>query len=190
LNFNLPFPIDLEAQWLKPSELSIADPSISDWLFHTESLTERLVAHTKRFTLQLIGEQSGFAQLHEIALLSDDPQELDPQSWICREVLLLGDNQPWVFARSIIPAELWQDSFNDLHTQPLGQRLFTDPRFQRQPFEVSHLLAPNPIFEKLSLGADSELWARRSIFLFNQYKMLVCEVFLPDSPIFSPMIEK
>ena len=69
-------------------------------------------------------------------------------AWI-REVQLLGDGQPWVFARTLIPADTLRGRgrrLTRLGTRPLGEVLFTDPGVRRGPVNacISGRSPPTP----------------------------------------------
>jgi chorismate--pyruvate lyase len=114
-------------------------------------------------------------------------QQFNPKEWQVREVILWGDNQPWVFARSIIPQRLCESDFVHLNTKPLGQLLFNDKRFKRMPFEVTNMCSSKAFLEELHISSEMDLWGRRSAFSFEDIKMTVSEVFLPSSPAYQEM---
>ena len=70
-----------------------------------------------------------------------------------------------------------------LGNQPLGAVIFNDPQFVRQPFELA-IVSANETIPSLQAPLPHELWARRSIFCFEQYHMMVTECFLPQSPAY------
>jgi chorismate--pyruvate lyase len=115
-------------------------------------------------------------------------QQLNLQEWQVREVILWGDNQPWVFARSIIPQRLCESDFVNLNTKPLGQLIFNDKRFKRMPFEVTNICASQAFLAQLHISSEMDLWGRRSAFTFEDLKMTVSEVFLPSSPVYQEII--
>lgn len=102
-----------------------------------------------------------------------------------REVLLLCDEVPVVFAHSVLPYPSLRGGWNSisrLGSRPLGEALFSDHRIHRQPLTFRHLQRGHPLFRTIArqhpLGVDS-LWARRSVFCLNSHPLLVTEVFLP-----------
>lgn len=115
----------------------------------------------------------------------DVPQDKRKSTdWQVREVILWGENRPWVFARSIIPEALCSGDLANLGNQPLGKVIFNDPRFIRLPFQVGKLLQPDSLLQDLDIQAVAELWGRRSVFHFEQTEMMVAEIFLPDAPAY------
>jgi chorismate--pyruvate lyase len=139
------------------------------------------------FRLTLIGQRQSQITLEEFRRVSAPNQELNLEEWQVREVLLWGDNQPWVFARSIIPQRLCESDFVNLNTKPLGQLIFNDERFKRMPFELTHMSLSKAFLKKLHIKSEMKLWGRRSAFTFGDLQMTVSEVFLPNSPAYQEM---
>lgn len=122
--------------------------------------------------------------------MDDEKQQLNAQSedWIVREVILSGDDVPWVFARSVLPKSELDDSlsrFSTLGNQPLGQVIFNDTQFKRLPIQITRLESTNPLLRHLSMTTDKPLFGRRSLFRYRQSHLLVAEIFLPQSPAYS-----
>ena len=134
----------------------------------------------------MVGQQQGGISPQEHGKVANSEGVIDQQQWMVREVILLGDDKPWVFARSVIPMALWQSDFTDLNTQPLGQRIFNDSKFSRMPFEITQIQQSHPFCKKMRLCPSQDLWGRRSVFRFEALNMMVCEIFLPDSPAYLP----
>ena len=115
------------------------------------------------------------------------------QSEYIREVVLWGDNQPWVYAHSVIPEVINNGELDGLGSQPLGQIIFNDARFERGCFEVCcHSIEQlndnqNAFVHDLMAGNDQAtlLYGRRSSFQFLDYSMSVAELFLPDCPAYA-----
>lgn len=171
------FPIGINAHWSQSSEHQVLrdDNKLSHWLLDTRSLTEKLEAKCQTLSVHVIGQQiTNISTNEKAALLTDEAA-------VCvREVILLGDNVPWVFARSLIPSSFLQNSesgLSNIGTKPLGKLIFNDKRFVRGEFEVAkieHPLQPN--------DASQLVWARRSCFTYQHTNLSVAEVFLPDAP--------
>lgn len=126
-------------------------------------------------------------ELEEIARLKCGPESKAGELWQIREVLLSGNGKPWVFARSILPQVLCEQDLAGLGEKPLGQIIFNDPRFARQPFQLTCLKYPSELHRQFNLSNDSELWGRRSVFQFQTHQLMVAEIFLPDSPAYRQM---
>jgi len=92
---------------------------------------------------------------------------------------------PWVFARSVLPDALCKADLAELGNQPLGKILFNDSRFVRQPFQITKI-EPLSALQQMFNNTQS-LWARRSVFTYKQFNMMVAEVFLPASPAYKTL---
>ena len=181
------FPVGIPSLWAEPDKFVIPSSYLKNWLLDTGSLTERLQTQCTSFHLTLIGQQQAEMSPEEFQRVCTFQQQLNPREWQVREVILWGDNQPWVFARSIIPQRLCESDFVNLNTQPLGQLIFNDKRFKRMPFEITHMRANKSFLAQLHILSDIDLWGRRSAFSFENLKMTVSEVFLPSSPAYQEM---
>ena len=106
------------------------------------------------------------------------------QQWQIREVILYGNGQPWVFARSVLPQALCERDFSELGNRPLGQIIFNDKRFVRKPFELISISADDNFLNRLNIQSQFSLWGRRSLFHFEQHHLMVAEVFLPHAPAY------
>jgi chorismate--pyruvate lyase len=107
----------------------------------------------------------------------------DRQQALVREVLLRGAGQPWVFARSVIPLTTLSGrlrKLRQLDNQPLGALLFNDPTMTREAVEVACVNADNNQLPCRSLGDESPVWGRRSVFRLDKKPLLVAEFFLPS----------
>ncbi len=180
---NCSFPLDIESQWFEPTDLAIDDAKLKNWLLATGSLTERLQSQCRQFSVSVIGQG-------EADLLEDEKQQLNAQNedWIIREVILSGDGIPWVFARSVLPKSELDGSlsnFSNLGNKPLGQVIFNDAQFERLPIQVTRLETTNKLLQRLSIVSDKPLFGRRSLFRYRQSRLLVAEIFLPQSPAYS-----
>jgi chorismate--pyruvate lyase len=184
LTENISFPLGIDALWHSPQGCSIPDPYLKNWLLDTGSLTERLQSHCRDFRVQLIGQRPLAAEHEEFLHMDVPQQQRNSTDWQVREVILWGENRPWVFARSIIPDALCNGDLANLGSRPLGKVIFNDPRFVRLPFQVGRLLKPDSLLRHLEIPPVTELWGRRSVFHFEQLKMMVAEIFLPDAPAY------
>jgi chorismate--pyruvate lyase len=187
LNLSYIFPVGIPSIWAEPDQVTIPTPSLKNWLLDTGSLTERLQAQCASFHLTLIGQRQAEITLEEFQRVCTPGQQLNPQEWQVREVLLWGDNKPWVFARSIIPQILCESDFVNLNDKPLGQLIFNDKRFKRMPFEITNMCSSKAFLSQLQISSEMDLWGRRSAFSFENLKMTVSEVFLPCSPAYEEM---
>ncbi|MCL4160667.1 UNVERIFIED_CONTAM: hypothetical protein GTU68_040621, partial [Idotea baltica] len=89
-----------------------------------------------------------------------------------------GDDEPWVLGRTLIPRVTLEDhQHSDLSQQgnvPLGLTVFSAENVERDALQVGWVIA-----------GDERLLARRSRLWMNHKPMLVAELFLPTSPIYS-----
>lgn len=155
------------------------------WPYLTEaaSLTERLRSRDVGFQVQLLAHGHATLTEEDMALLGAKPEE----AGYVRQVYLCGsDHRPWVYARSLTagPSESW---LKELGEQPLGDRVFANPRAERSPIMVAEL-DPRHVLHKEALAhlsgqerarAAGPLWARRSRLTVEDAHILIYECFLP-----------
>ena len=164
------------------SMLSKADNRVPnmwrDWLTDAGSLTARLhAASNGDLRVSVLQQRLEVPKFSERQLLAI----ADRQRALVREVLLYGVDQPWIYARSILPLKTLTGrlkKLGQLSNQPLGEILFKDPKMRREPVQFA-------CFEPPSIG-EQAIWGRRSVFRLDNKPLLVAEVFLPD---FSPYNE-
>ncbi len=158
------------------------------WLIDNGSLTARLKVRYKDFAVRPVLLKNAKSFTDESALLSLKAN----QHALIREVLLMGGNQPVVFAHSVLPHASLRGAwhrFGKLGNKPLGAALFANPKVQRTPLEYKKLSACSPISMRVAEHMKTNpkaLWARRSIFTLNCARILVTEVFLPQ--LLTPVI--
>lgn len=157
-------------KWQPYSQLQhrIPSPALKGWLRDRGSLTERLVEKSGgAFRVEVLRQHWGRALLDEANTLGISPRH----RVIIREVILHGNNNPWVYARSILPARSLDRSLRHLKrlgNRPLGTLLFCDPHMQRGEIEVT---------------CHQRGWGRRSVFYLQGQPLLVSEIFLPTFPV-------
>ena len=186
------------ACWLKkPLQCAHLRP----WLIDNGSLTARLKVRYTDFAVRPVLLKNAKSFADESALLGLKAS----QHALIREVILMGNNQPVVFAHSVLPhASLrgaWR-GLGKLGNKPLGAALFANPKVKRTPLVYKKLSRHHPISIRVSrmnnqlqlvysagttLAVAEQLqtlpkvlWARRSIFSLGCAKILVTEVFLPQ----------
>lgn len=153
------------------------------WLFDPGSLTKRLQdASQQQFSVKVLKQYQGKANLEEQQALQLRPRSLP----FVREVELLCFNQPWVFARTLIPLTTLigeAKALTQLGSKPLGAALFNSPSVSRGSITVKKI---HSSLLPLSENIDSQwLWGRHSVFYINHAPLLVNEIFLPNSPLYS-----
>ena len=176
-----------QPNWRKANTLGSlhASGNLCRWLRYPRSLTAALVtACPGRFSVRLLSQGSGRLTEDEGAALKLSRHAMP----IVREVQLCCDEQPWVFARTIIPKATMQGAGGRLvrlGNRPLGALLFADPSVRRGQLQAARLRPGQPLYE-LALGhvgsnlvvARRALWARRCAHYLESGPLLVTEVFL------------
>jgi chorismate--pyruvate lyase len=173
------FPSDSTAdpRWRSP-----ADPRLAGlrgrrpWLLDEGSLTRRLVDSGQRFRVQRLHQGWGTPRHSEQRTLGCPRRG----AALIREVALLLDEVPVVFARSVFPYRSLCGSLahlRRLEASSLGAILFSDPSMRRSPFRVA-CLAPHSAYLPPALRQPEPAWARRSVFSVAGQRLLVSEVFL------------
>lgn len=166
--------------WL-PARLPASHP-LHPWLTDAHSLTARIAARCARLSVRVLFQGRGRPARDEASLLGLRRGELA----LLREVLLVADGMPVVYARSLLaPAALrrgWQ-LFAGVGSRPLGAVLFADPRVARGRLAARRLDARDRRYHRAAAVAGqpvpAALWGRRSRFLRWGHALLVCEIFLP-----------
>lgn len=181
---DITFPVGIPAAWVNPERISIPDAYLKNWLLDTGSLTERLQSHCRHFELQVLGQRPIELELEELTRLEIEIDSYNESDWQVREVILYGDNKPWVFARSILPSALCESDLAELGNQPLGQIIFNDSRFSRSPFELNCIVHNDEFLQTLKLQSNNPIWGRRSAFHYKHHIMTVAEFFLPSAPAY------
>ena len=153
------------------------------WLRDRGSLTEHLQTRGL-FAVRVLRQGLAMPTLDEAISLGIKRSQL---AWI-REVALICDNQPVVFAHTVLPYRprgtltRW---FERLGSRSLGAVLFSHHGFSRGALKSKRLDHRHVLFHRaieamqLDAAAPTTLWARRSLFAFCAQSILVTEVFSP-----------
>ncbi|OZG75492.1 hypothetical protein BTA51_01265 [Hahella sp. CCB-MM4] len=148
-----------------------------DWVLDRGSLTKRLIETSDGdFRVEVISQRNGFPLPTELEALGLTQR----QSCIIREVALICFDQPWVYARSIVPNATLSGSARrlaHLGNKPLGAFLFNAPDMERGPLELTQY--HNLFKGELIPGEPLSGWGRRSVFYLGDKPLLVCEFFTP-----------
>ena len=105
---------------------------------------------------------------------------------LVRQVHLLCDNKPWVFARTVIPPHTLrgkQRRLAKLGKKPLGAVLFADKSMKRTEMEIASIWPGQYLYQLATYHlpqTDQPIWGRRSVFYLNNHPLLVSEIFLPE----------
>ena len=159
------------------------------WLADSGSLTSKLVETCRpcSFSVHLLRQ-------HWQRPLYSEQQVLGMrrgEAALIREVQLLCDGTPWVFARTLIPASSFSGKARrlaHLRNRPLGALLFADPTTHRKKMQVARLTTGHLLHAHATDGLDkrpAELWGRRTLFYYAQHPLLVNEIFLPAIPAYA-----
>lgn len=170
-------------RWKPHPALTGAPAWLHPWLADPGSLTARIVARCRRFRVRVVGERFALPFTDERGQIGLRAHRL---AWT-REVLLLADDIPVVFAHSVLaPRDLtgaWHMA-RAIGARPLGAALFADPRIAREPLTAARIAPHLPLHQHASAVVAQDiplptLWARRSRFCRLGRPLLVTEVFLP-----------
>jgi len=155
------------------------------WLYDCASLTLRLQqASGGDFRVRVLSQGWQRPLLNERMALSMGHHEYG----MVRQVQLICQGEPWVYARSVIPARTMRGAGHQLAmlgNRPLGAFLFANRGVVREPMELACVHPGEMIYDEATTGLGFErqtVWGRRSIFRFEQKPLLVNEFFLPSIP--------
>ncbi|WP_042995424.1 chorismate lyase [Bartonella quintana] len=165
---------DLRSSILPPLKwLSDQDPpvpaGVSDWLMELGSMTRRFENHCT--CIRIEPQRECFITRDN---LKEEAAHLPNSTcyWL-REVILMGDNQPWLLGRTVIPQETLfehNEALINLGTVPLGRYLFSSDNLTR---------------DYIYIGRQGALWARRSRLRLAGKPLLLTELFLAASPLYT-----
>ncbi len=152
------------------------------WLLDTASLTQRLVcACSGTFRVQLLSQAWDRPQWDEARALG----MRDRDRALVRQVQLLCNERPWVYARTILPRATLTGAerrLAHLKSRSLGAVLFADPTLQRERIEIAPLRPSDRLYARATHGLDASpdaIWGRRTVFRLRGKPLLVSEFFLP-----------
>ncbi len=158
---------------------------LCSWLLDSASLTLRLQQLCPGcFEVRVLSQQWGRPHPDEVRALGMRRN----RKAIIRQVQLLCNGTPWIYARTVIPVSSLRGRLKRLArlgTRPLGGVLFADPGMRRGGVELARIL-PGEALHRAALGASCRsaqaIWGRRSVFTLARHPLLVSEVFLPAFP--------
>ncbi|WON76631.1 chorismate lyase [Serratia sp. UGAL515B_01] len=160
-------PILPPIEWLpENSPIPIA---VSDWLMEPGSMTRRFEGYCHRVHIE--PQRECFITRENLA---EEATHLpySKRYWL-REIVLLGDGEPWLLGRTVIPQETLtgpDQALVDLGTVPLGRYLFSSNSLTR---------------DYINVGRQKALWARRSRLCLAGKPLLLTELFLSASPLYA-----
>lgn len=127
------------------------------WLVDTQSLTAKLRQKYPDFAVQVLSEKLENPHKNEVKIVGETPA-------IIRKVVLFGNSEAVVFARSIIPVTDDTKNILKIGKKPLGEMLFNDSKISRGSLQITDI---------------DGIWGRRSSFTIGTTSLLVSEFFLP-----------
>jgi chorismate lyase len=159
--------------------------SLTVWLLDPASLTRRLQGLCSgEFRVRVLSQVRGRPRLDEARALGMRRGGLA----IIRQVQLLCDEHPQVYARTVIPVSSLKGRLRRLArlgARPLGAMLFADRGMQRGVVELARIRPRETLYADAVRDpsqARGDIWGRRSIFRLAHKPLLVSEIFLPDFP--------
>ncbi|MDW6002606.1 chorismate lyase [Vibrio mangrovi] len=159
--------------WQKCENFCFPSPLVRQWLQEQGSLSLLMKKHCRELSVEVL-----YNDWADISLFSEKETDLlhAPQRCLLRQVLLSGDDSPWVIGHTLIP-QLMNSDLSDnvfkLGSHPLGDFVFQAQYVRRDELQVAKVDTENGV-----------LWARRSRLWMEHQPMLVTELFLPEAPVY------
>ena len=144
--------------------LKVKNSEILSWLNEPGSITSRIKSFSD-FKLKLLRDGLGEVDANEDDLIISNYRENN-----IREVLLYSDEEPLIYAKSVIPLEtirLGLDVLGNLKENPLGDILFSNPEIKKEYMLFSKFESNKKIY-----------YGRKGIYTVKGFPFSVCEVFL------------
>ena len=157
-----------KSSWITYKEMTkqVRNSLIESWLIEDGPITKRISAK-EDFELNLIRDEIGEVDEEDKKYLGDTKGDIK-----VREVILLGNKTPKVYAKSLIPVNTIEKGFSklgNLGNMPLGDILFEKDIFNKIDVLYSFFSHKSNIF-----------WGRKTKYLVNHLPFSVMEVFLID----------
>ena len=151
--------------WMSETKsLEVQNKEILSWLNESGSITSRIKSFSD-FKLKLLRDSPG-----EVDAAVDDLIISNYKENNIREVLLYSDEEPLIYAKSIIPLEtirLGLGVLGNLKENPLGDILFSNPEIKKEYM----------LFSKFELNKKI-FYGRKGIYSVKGFPFSVCEIFL------------
>ena len=156
------------SSWMTYKEMinQVKNDSIKSWLSESGPITKRISAN-EDFELNLLREEVDAVDEIEKRYLGNSIGDIK-----VREVILLGNKVPKVYAKSLIPVKTIKKGFSklgSLGTKPLGDILFEKNIFNKIDVMYSSFVHEDSIF-----------WGRKTKYLVKNLPFSVMEIFLID----------
>ena len=150
--------------------------------YYDEGLTASMkgdMAHAIGYFRKAIQLDRGFlAAQHQLGRALTRIGRNEDAVGLLREVVLLLDQQPCIYAQSFLPDHTVAalQPLATLGAVPLGHYIFTQPELSRSAIEIADFAEG---LQLPGLGVLPQLWGRRSYFTLSQHELLVQELYLP-----------
>ena len=144
--------------------LEVQKKEIISWLTESGSITSRIKSFSN-FRLKLLRDGPG-----EVDTVEDDLIITNYDENNIREVVLYSDEEPFIYAKSILPLEtirLGLGALGNLKENPLGDILFSNPEIKKKYMLFAKFESNKRIF-----------YGRKGIYAVKSYPFSVCEIFL------------
>ena len=152
--------------WISFEKMTIllANENIKSWLIEKGPITKRIKSE-ESFKLNLIKDEISVVDDSEKKFLGETSDKIK-----VREVILMGNNIPRVYAKSLIPIRTIKNGFSklgELGTKPLGDILFEKEIFKKTDVVYAQFQDKDSIF-----------WGRKTKYIVKNMPLSVMEVFL------------
>ena len=151
--------------WMSETKsLEVQNNEIISWLNEPGSVTSRIKSFSD-FKLRLLRDGPGEVDAAEDDLIISNYEENN-----IREVVLCSNEEPLIYAKSIIPLEtirLGLGVLGNLKENPLGDILFSNPEIKKKYMLFAKFESNKKIF-----------YGRKGIYTVKGYPFSVCEIFL------------
>ena len=157
-----------KSSWITYKEMlnKVKSDSVKSWLTENGPITKRISVN-EDFELSLIRDEINKVDETDKKYLNNEVGDIK-----VREVILLGNKIPKVYAKSLIPVDTIEKGFSklgSLGTKPLGDILFEKDIFNKTDTIYSTFSDEVNIF-----------WGRKTKYLVKNLPFSVMEIFLID----------
>ena len=154
------------SSWISFEKMSVllSNKNIKSWLVEKGPITKRIKSE-EVFKLNLIKDEIDDIDGSEKKFLDEISGNIR-----VREVMLMGNNIPRVYAKSLIPVKTIENGFSrlgKLGTRPLGDILFEKEIFKKTDVVYAEFQDKDSIF-----------WGRKTKYIVKNMPLSVMEVFL------------
>ena len=154
--------------WMTSRNMSrlIKSQTIKSWLLEKGPITKR-ISKNYEFELNLLKDDIASINQEERDFLCHDDRDIK-----VREVILLADRSPLVYAKSLIPSATIKHGFAELGK--LGRKPLGDILFEKEIFFKTNVMYAEFLYN------ENIFWGRKTRYLVKELPLSVMEVFLLD----------